>query len=246
MLSLETLHADHCSLNVLLVTKFKDLAHGFCVGHLHESKAAWTAPSVALWISMLAHSGMGGKHTHHGPVRREMALQSPCGLEAQLVDPAHDEEAVWIFVGKELQTRGQRLHLSCPKRLLQFIALQRILALNADRRITALLATLLASLLAVLLTPGLSALLTTSPRSCLGSFPTDGGISGRRSAVRLQALLKWELTAIEQAKLLQLSQKGLLLVGKLYPVVLCRLPHVGTKTELVDNLRRHTSREQLS
>mmetsp|Transcript_66278 Transcript_66278/g.187266 ORF Transcript_66278/g.187266 Transcript_66278/m.187266 type:complete len:292 (+) Transcript_66278:642-1517(+) len=54
---------------------------------------------------------MCDQHTRHRPIVGEVLLQLAACFEAELVDATHDEEAVRILVGENLQARGQGLHL---------------------------------------------------------------------------------------------------------------------------------------
>mmetsp|Transcript_24543 Transcript_24543/g.72968 ORF Transcript_24543/g.72968 Transcript_24543/m.72968 type:complete len:316 (+) Transcript_24543:510-1457(+) len=93
---------------------------------------------------------MRDEHPHHRPVRGEVLLQLPGGLEAQLVHAAHYEKAVRILIGEQLQAGRQGLDPT-PRAPRGSPALQRLVA------------------------PGLGAGVTQGPEHALGDVAPGEG-----------------------------------------------------------------------
>mmetsp|Transcript_121521 Transcript_121521/g.288860 ORF Transcript_121521/g.288860 Transcript_121521/m.288860 type:complete len:227 (-) Transcript_121521:552-1232(-) len=115
-LTLELLHKNDSSLNLLLQSKGQGLAHIVGRGHLDEAQAAGTLAYLSFGILQISASRMRNKDTNNGPKLAKILFQLARRLEAKLVDAAHDDQLVWVLLGEELQARRQSLHGVCLAR----------------------------------------------------------------------------------------------------------------------------------
>mmetsp|Transcript_111920 Transcript_111920/g.321533 ORF Transcript_111920/g.321533 Transcript_111920/m.321533 type:complete len:232 (-) Transcript_111920:253-948(-) len=113
----ELLHADDRAGDFLFFAQSQDALHHFRRLHLQESEAARAAPQSecpgVLARLLLADRRMCHEHAHDMAIGGKVLLQRAGRLEAQLIDAAHNQEAVRVFVREQTQARRQSLAAFC-------------------------------------------------------------------------------------------------------------------------------------